>query len=176
MKAGRRIVRCGRCDGERWDGIGPCGNVVNGQKCEGLTPHGAAHDAGGSIDDRLDAGIRAAALEIALSLERMAYLVPVFAAQQGFRVAAQRACAMHDIDHVIEVARPVRDEHDRKIAAGDRAMRVNDVAKGQEWSHFTIRGDLLICPTCGEGFGQTYDELVSVVRPHIQQHKDLDEL
>lgn len=126
--------------------------------------------------ERTAAAVRAAALSIALDLERMAYLVPVFAAQQGFRVSAQRACALYEIDHVLEVGRPVAREHEEKIAAGVRSMRVNDVAKGQEWSHFIIRGDYLVCPTCGDEFGQSYDELVSVVRPHIQRHKDQDEL
>jgi hypothetical protein len=173
---GQRLIRCGLCDGERWDGVGPCTNVVDGHECGALTPLGAAYDVGGGLDAQLDAGITAAALDIARSLERMAYLVPVFAAQQGFRVAAQRVCSMHDIDHVIMVARPVRDEHERKIEKGLRSMRVNDVVKGQEWSHFAIRGDYMVCPTCGDEFGRSYDELVSVVRPHIKHHKDQDEL
>jgi hypothetical protein len=128
-----------------------------------------------TVEERIAAAVQAAALDIALDLERMAHLVPVFAASQGFRTAAERVCHVHGIDHVLMVARPVARQVELDYENGRRTMKVGNVAKGQDWSDFAIRGDLLICPACGEAFGQSYDELVSVVRPHVQNHKDQDE-
>ena len=127
-----------------------------------------------SVDDRIAAAVQEAALTIALDLERMAHLVPVFAAQQGFRVASQRVCAMHSIDHVLMVARPVNVEVEESIRAGTRARKVGDSIKSTH-KDFRIDGDELVCPDCGDRFGMSYDELVSVIRPHVDKHRENDE-
>lgn len=170
-----RVVRCPECGWERWAGIGPCSNPT----CGALTAEGKAEQnrpTGRKVEDRIAAAVQEAALAIALDLERMAHLVPVFAAQQGFRVASQRVCAMHSIDHVLMVARPVNVEVERAYAEGAKARRVGDVMKATH-KDFRIdwRTGRLICPDCGGDFGTSYDELVSVIRPHVEKHRQEDE-
>lgn len=127
-----------------------------------------------NVDDRIAAAVQEAALTIALDLERMAHLVPVFAAQQGFRVSAQRVCSAYGIDHVLMVARPVNAEVEDAIRNGARARKVGDTIKATH-KDFRIEGDELVCPDCGDRFGMTYDELVSVIRPHVDKHREDDE-